>query len=108
MIRAGLQGVDFVVANTDAQALAMSEAERIIQMGVVTEGLGAGSHPDVGRAAADEVLEEICDHLAGAHMVFITAGMGGGTGSGAAALKPRTRHCALGTPGRSPWSIQAC
>ena len=89
MIRAGLQGVDFVVANTDAQALAMSEAERIIQMGVVTEGLGAGSHPDVGRAAADEVLDEICDHLAGAHMVFITAGMGGGTGSGASPVIAR-------------------
>ncbi|MGZ9020937.1 MAG: cell division protein FtsZ [Rhodoplanes sp.] len=90
MIRAGLQGVDFVVANTDAQALTMSEAERIIQMGVqVTEGLGAGSHPDVGRAAAEEVLDEICAHLAGAHMVFITAGMGGGTGSGASPVIAR-------------------
>jgi cell division protein FtsZ len=89
MIRAGLQGVDFVVANTDAQALAMSEAERIIQMGVQTEGLGAGSHPDVGRAAADEVLNEIGDHLAGAHMVFITAGMGGGTGTGASPVIAR-------------------
>ncbi|MEZ5890296.1 MAG: cell division protein FtsZ [Xanthobacteraceae bacterium] len=90
MIRAGLQGVDFVVANTDAQALTMSEAERIIQMGVqVTEGLGAGSHPDVGRAAADEVLDEIRDHLAGAHMVFVTAGMGGGTGTGASPVIAR-------------------
>ena len=85
MITAGLQGVDFVVANTDAQALAMSKAERIIQMGVqVTEGLGAGSQPEVGRAAAEEVIDEIRDHLSGAHMVFITAGMGGGTGTGAA------------------------
>ncbi len=85
MITAGLQGVDFVVANTDAQALALSKAERIIQMGVqVTEGLGAGSQPDVGRAAAEEVMDEIRDHLTGAHMVFVTAGMGGGTGTGAA------------------------
>jgi cell division protein FtsZ len=85
MITAGLLGCDFVVANTDAQALTMSKAERIIQMGVaVTEGLGAGSQPDVGRAAAEEVIDEIRDHLAGAHMVFVTAGMGGGTGTGAA------------------------
>jgi cell division protein FtsZ len=85
MITAGLVGVDFVVANTDAQALTMSKAERIIQMGVqVTQGLGAGSQPDVGRAAAEEVMDEIRDHLSGAHMVFVTAGMGGGTGTGAA------------------------
>jgi cell division protein FtsZ len=85
MISAGLQGVDFVVANTDAQALTTSKAERIIQMGVqVTEGLGAGSQPDVGCAAAQEVIDEIRDHLLGAHMVFVTAGMGGGTGTGAA------------------------
>jgi len=85
MIAAGLQGVDFVVANTDAQALTMSKAERIIQMGTqVTEGLGAGSQPEVGRAAAEEVIDEIRDHLSGAHMVFVTAGMGGGTGTGAA------------------------
>src|SRR5256714_3056973 len=85
MIASGLQGVDFVVASTDAQALTMSKAERIIQMGVaVTEGLGAGSQPEVGRAAAEEALEEIRDHLQGAHMVFVTAGMGGGTGTGAA------------------------
>src|SRR5476649_324909 len=85
MITAGLQGCDFVVANTDAQALTLSKAERIIQMGIqVTEGLGAGSQPDVGRAAAEEVIDEIRDHLAGAHMVFVTAGMGGGTGTGAA------------------------
>ena len=87
MITAGLQGVDFVVANTDSQALTLSKAERIIQMGVqVTEGLGAGSQPDVGRAAAEEVIDEIRDHLSGAHMVFVTAGMGGGTGTGAAPI----------------------
>jgi len=85
MITAGLQGVDFVVANTDAQALTMSKAPRIIQMGTaVTQGLGAGSQPDVGAAAAQEVIDEIRDHLTGANMVFVTAGMGGGTGTGAA------------------------
>ncbi|WP_313612680.1 cell division protein FtsZ [Agrobacterium sp.] len=85
MISAGLQGVDFVVANTDAQALTMTKAERIIQMGVqVTEGLGAGSQPEVGRAAAEECIDEIVDHLNGTHMCFVTAGMGGGTGTGAA------------------------
>src|SRR5690242_20385949 len=90
MITSGLQGVDFVVANTDAQALAMSKSERIIQMGVqVTEGLGAGSQPEVGRAAAEEVIDEIRDHLSGAHMVFVTAGMGGGTGTGAAPVVAR-------------------
>ena len=91
MISAGLQGVDFVVANTDAQALTMSKAERVIQMGVqVTEGLGAGSQPDVGRAAAEEVIDEIRDHLSGAHMCFVTAGMGGGTGTGAAPVIAKT------------------
>src|SRR5215470_16717404 len=91
MIAAGLQGVDFVVANTDAQALTMSKAERIVQMGVqVTEGLGAGSQPEVGRAAAEEVIDEIRDHLNGAHMAFVTAGMGGGTGTGAAPIVAKT------------------
>src|SRR5271167_70092 len=91
MISAGLVGCDFVVANTDAQALTMSKAERIVQMGVqVTEGLGAGSQPEVGRAAAEEVIDEIRDHLSGAHMVFITAGMGGGTGTGASPVIART------------------
>ena len=90
MINAGLQGVDFVVANTDAQALTTSRAERIIQMGVTaTGGLGAGSQPDVGRAAAEEVFDEIRDHLTGAHMVFVTAGMGGGTGTGASPVVAR-------------------
>jgi len=90
MITAGLVGCDFVVANTDAQALTMSKSERIIQMGVqVTEGLGAGSQPEVGRAAAEEVIDEIRDHLTGAHMVFVTAGMGGGTGTGASPVVAR-------------------
>ncbi len=90
MINAGLTGVEFVVANTDAQALSLSKAERLVQMGVaVTEGLGAGSQPEVGRAAAEEVIDEIRDHLSGSHMVFITAGMGGGTGTGAAPVVAR-------------------
>jgi cell division protein FtsZ len=91
MIVSGLIGVDFIVANTDAQALMSSRAERIIQMGLqVTEGLGAGSQPEVGRAAAEEVIEEIRDHLSGAHMCFVTAGMGGGTGTGAAPIIAQT------------------
>ncbi|MEH2515522.1 cell division protein FtsZ [Bradyrhizobium sp. AZCC 1610] len=91
MITAGLQGVDFVVANTDAQALTMSKAQRIVQMGTqVTQGLGAGSQPDVGAAAAQEVIDELRDHLSGANMVFVTAGMGGGTGTGAAPVIART------------------
>ncbi|TMJ50778.1 MAG: cell division protein FtsZ [Alphaproteobacteria bacterium] len=91
MITAGLLGVDFVVANTDAQALTMSKAQRIIQMGTqVTQGLGAGSQPDVGAAAAQEVIDEIRDHLSGANMVFVTAGMGGGTGTGAAPVIAKT------------------
>lgn len=85
MITQGLDGVDFIVANTDAQALTMSKAERLIQLGThVTEGLGAGSLPEIGHAAAEESLDEIMDHLSGAHMCFVTAGMGGGTGTGAA------------------------
>jgi len=91
MITAGLQGVDFIVANTDAQALTMSKAECIIQMGAqVTEGLGAGSRPEVGRAAAIETIDAIRNHLTGAHMVFVTAGMGGGTGTGAAPVVAKT------------------
>ena len=91
MITAGLQGVDFVVANTDAQALTMSKAQRIVQMGTqVTQGLGAGSQPDVGAAAAQEVIDEIRDHLSGANMLFVTCGMGGGTGTGAAPVIAKT------------------
>ena len=90
MIAAGLQGVDFIVANTDAQALTTSKARRIIQMGTqVTKGLGAGSQPDVGCAAAEETVNAMRDHLTGAHMVFVTAGMGGGTGTGAAPIIAR-------------------
>ena len=85
MITSHLEGVDFVVANTDAQALAQSLSERRTQMGVsITEGLGAGSRPDIGRAAAEESIDEIVEHLTGSNMVFITAGLGGGTGTGAA------------------------
>ena len=90
MINCGLDGVEFVVANTDAQALTMNKAERIIQLGMgVTEGLGAGSMPEVGRAAAEECIDEINDHLSGTHMCFVTAGMGGGTGTGAAPVVAR-------------------
>src|SRR5690606_16776713 len=85
MISEGLEGVEFVVANTDAQALAMSRAERVIQLGArITEGLGAGSLPEIGRGAAEESLDEIMDHLSGTHMCFVATGMGGGTGTGAA------------------------
>ncbi|MFX0541472.1 cell division protein FtsZ [Roseovarius sp. S4756] len=87
MIEKELDGVDFVVANTDAQALQQSNAENRVQLGVkVTEGLGAGARASVGAAAAEESIEQIVDHLAGAHMCFITAGMGGGTGTGAAPI----------------------
>ncbi|MBB3978689.1 cell division protein FtsZ [Rhizobium azooxidifex] len=87
MITEDLQGADFVVANTDAQALAMSKSTRIIQLGSdITGGLGAGAHPEIGRAAAEESIDEIMDHLSGTHMCFVTAGMGGGTGTGAAAV----------------------
>ncbi|CAN7365959.1 cell division protein FtsZ [Phyllobacterium sp. LjRoot231] len=90
MINAGLRGVEFVVANTDAQALSQSKAERLVQLGAaVTEGLGAGSQPEVGRAAAEECIDEINDHLQGTHMCFVTAGMGGGTGTGAAPVVAR-------------------
>jgi cell division protein FtsZ len=84
MITAKLEGVSFVVANTDAQALHQSKASRRIQLGAkLTEGLGAGAKPEVGRGAAEESIEEILEHLAGSHMVFVCAGMGGGTGTGA-------------------------
>ena len=87
MIEKQLDGVDFVVANTDAQALQQSRSSARVQLGVkVTEGLGAGARPSVGASAAEESIEQIVDHLAGAHMCFITAGMGGGTGTGAAPI----------------------
>ena len=90
MIESHLEGIEFVVANTDAQALGQSVCERRIQMGrQITQGLGAGSRPDIGRAAAEETLEEILGELDGANMAFITAGMGGGTGTGAAPVIAR-------------------
>ncbi len=90
MITSQLEGVEFVVANTDAQALAQSKAERRIQIGAaLTEGLGAGSKPEIGAAAAEEAMAEIIDHLSGVHMAFITGGMGGGTGTGAAPVIAR-------------------
>ncbi|HLO77653.1 MAG TPA: cell division protein FtsZ [Magnetospirillum sp.] len=90
MIASKLEGVEFIVANTDAQAITQSRTERRVQLGtVVTQGLGAGSRPDIGRAAAEESLEEIIAQISGANMVFITAGMGGGTGSGAAPVIAR-------------------
>ncbi|MDQ2802859.1 MAG: cell division protein FtsZ [Pseudomonadota bacterium] len=90
MIAASLQGVEFVVANTDAQQLMHSRADRRIQLGPhITQGLGAGAKPEIGRAAAEEASDELYRHLDGAHMVFITAGMGGGTGTGAAPVIAR-------------------
>ena len=90
MMASGLTGVQFVVANTDAQALSMSSAEHRIQMGVnLTEGLGAGSRPEIGEAAAEEAYDDISAQIAGSHMVFVAAGMGGGTGTGAAPVIAR-------------------
>ncbi len=91
MIAAGLAGVDFVVANTDAQALSASSAEHRIQLGTnLTEGMGAGSKPEIGEAAAEEAIDDIRAQIAGSHMLFIAAGMGGGTGTGAASVIART------------------
>jgi cell division protein FtsZ len=90
MITARLEGVDFVTCNTDAQALDRTLTDRKIQLGsTITHGLGAGARPEIGRAAAEEALDEIMDHLQGSHMVFITAGMCGGTGTGAAPVIAR-------------------
>ena len=90
MITENLEGINFVIANTDAQALSDSVAEKRIQLGqTTTQGLGAGASPEVGAAAAEEAMDEIIDHLKGSHMVFITAGMGGGTGTGAAPVIAR-------------------
>ena len=111
MIEKQLEGVDFVVANTDAQALQQSRAASRVQLGVkVTEGLGAGARASVGAAAAEESIEQIVDHLAGAHMCFITAGMGGGTGTGAAPViaQRRTREMGILTVGviTKPFSVR--
>jgi cell division protein FtsZ len=90
MIQYGLDGVEFIAANTDAQALSMSAAGCRVQIGIsITEGLGAGSRPEIGSAAAEEALDELRSHIEGAHMLFITAGMGGGTGTGAAPVIAR-------------------
>ncbi len=90
MIRSKLEGVDFIVCNTDAQALSQSLSEKRIQLGLgATRGLGAGSRPDVGRVAAEEALEDVLETIKGSHMLFITAGMGGGTGTGAAPVLAR-------------------
>ncbi|WP_349962818.1 cell division protein FtsZ [Rhizobium sp. ZPR3] len=101
MITQNLVGVEFTVANTDAQALSTSKAPRLIQLGLaVTEGLGAGSLAEIGQAAAEESIDEIMDHLAGTHMCFVTAGMGGGTGTGAAPVIARaTRKAGILTVG---------
>src|SRR5262245_52606144 len=87
MISEGVQGVEFICANTDAQALNRSSAHNLIQLGMT--GLGAGSKPEAGKAAAQEAVDRIRDAIAGAHMVFLTAGMGGGTGTGAAPIIAR-------------------
>ena len=93
MIASGIDGVEFMVCNTDAQALAMSSAETVIQLGQnLTEGLGAGANPDIGEGAAEEALDEVRSHLSGSHMVFVAAGMGGGTGTGAAPVIARAAH----------------
>ena len=90
MINADLQGVEFIVANTDAQSLAASKAATRIQLGMkITQGLGAGARPEIGRAAAEETLDQLESSLEGAHMCFIAAGMGGGTGTGAAPVVAR-------------------
>ncbi len=90
MIALNLQGVDFVVANTDAQQLMHSRADRRIQLGPhITQGLGAGANPDIGKAAAEEAADELYRHLEGTHMLFVAAGMGGGTGTGAAPVIAR-------------------
>ena len=101
MIASGLTGVNFVVANTDSQSLANSGAEHRIQLGAaLTEGLGAGAKPEIGKAAAEEAIEEVRAQVAGSHMVFVAAGMGGGTGTGAAAVVARiARECGALTVG---------
>ena len=109
MIDSGLQGVEFIAVNTDAQDLKLSKAHAKIQLGAnLTKGLGAGAKLDIGQAAADESLNEIINHIQGANMVFITAGMGGGTGTGSAhgpttyATATATgRHVATGTAAAS-------
>ncbi len=103
MIDAGLKGVEFIAINTDAQALLMSDADVKLDIGrELTRGLGAGSDPEIGRQAAEEHREEIEEVLKGADMVFITAGMGGGTGTGARLSSPRWPRTSVPSP--SVWS----
>jgi cell division protein FtsZ len=101
MISSGLEGVQFIVANTDAQSLSTSAAELRIQLGVsLTEGLGAGARPEIGEAAAEEAVDEIRARVSDSHMVFVAAGMGGGTGTGAAAVIARVaKECGALTVG---------
>jgi cell division protein FtsZ len=102
MISAALEGVEFIVANTDSQALSQSLADRRVQLGItITQGLGAGARPEVGRQAAEEALPEILQLLDGANMVFVTAGMGGGTGTGAAPVIARSRASRASSPSAS-------
>jgi cell division protein FtsZ len=112
MIAMNLQGVEFVVANTDVQQLLHSRADKRIQLGPnLTQGLGAGAKPKIGREAAEEAADEVHRHLDSAHMAFITAGMGGGTGTGAApviARMARERNIlTVGVPSRSPSRVDA-
>ena len=102
MISAGLRGVEFIAINTDAQALAMSNADKKIHIGSkITKGLGAGGDPEIGRQAADESKEDLMEGLEGADMVFVTAGMGGGTGTGGApTVAPVGRE--VGVSARAP------
>ena len=94
MVEAGLKGVEFISVNTDRQALGMSNAQTKIQIGEkLTKGLGAGAVPEVGRRAAEESREEIAAALEGADLVFVTAGMGGGTGTGAAPIVAEDCRC---------------
>ena len=103
MVDSGLQGVEFIVANTDAQALEISNASTKIQIGeILTEGLGAGANPQVGRDAAKESMDAIKEALQGSHMVFITAGLGGGTGTGAAPVVQSSHD-----PRRAPGHLRA-
>ena len=118
MITSGLKGVDFLTANTDAQALAHSKAPIKVQLGAeVTRGLGCGANPDRGRASALEARDRLREVLEGSDMVFITAGMGGGTGTGAAPIvaevarevgAPHGRSCDTALPlrGTRPWKIR--
>ncbi len=102
MIAEELEGVEFVAANTDAQVLATSKASRRIQLGAhVTEGLGAGSLPEIGRAAAEESIDEIMDHLSGSHMCFVTAGMGAAPAQAPRRSSPRRPAMPASSPSAS-------